>query len=182
MASSPVAGPADGQELPVKDVKDSSHDFEHSTLSMLIAAARRHVKHAVGTLGEPYGLNPYQYWMLWILRDQGPMSLSELAGRMWMDHPTTSRLVHALEAEGYVQVSPDPKHGRRISIGIPTAKIAKIDEICGRATEYRSRLEEGLSSGELDTLRSALCKVILNLEGLLQQWESDGTKGKRKKK
>lgn len=180
MASSPVAGRANGQEFPVKTVKESSHDFEHSTLSMLIAAARRHVKHAVGTLGEPYGLNPYQYWMLWILREQSPLSLSELADRMWMDHPTTSRLVHALEADGYLQVSPDPKHGRRISISIPAAKKPKIEEICGRASEYRSRFEEGLSSTELDTLRSALCKVILNLEGLLQQWESDGTKGKQK--
>jgi len=164
----------------VKDAKDPSYNFEHSTLSMLIAAARRHVKHAVGNLAEPYGLNPYQYWMLWILREQGPLSLSELAGRMWMDHPTTSRLVHALEAEGYVQVAPDPKHGRRISISIPSAKMAKIQEICGRATEYRTKFEEGLSPAELESLRSGLCKVITNLEGLLKQWETGGGKGKHK--
>lgn len=156
--------------------------FEHSTLSMLIAAARRHVKHAVGALGEPFGLNPYQYWMLWILREQGPVSLSELARLMWMDHPTTSRLVHAMEADGYLEVAPDPKHGRRIRIGIPAAKRAKVEEICARASEYRNRLEEGLSQEEQRLLRSGLCKVITNLEGLLEQWETDGTKGKRKKK
>ena len=156
--------------------------FEHSTLSMLIAAARRHVKHAVGALGEPYGLNPYQYWMLWLLREQGPLSLSELARLMWMDHPTTSRLVHALESDGYLEVSPDPKHGRRIRIGIPEAKRDHVEEICSRATEYRTRMEEGLSLDEQKVLRSSLCKVITNLEGLLKQWEADGTKGKRKKK
>jgi len=162
--------------------ESSSSTFEHSTLSMLIAAARRHVKHAVGALGEPYGLNPYQYWMLWILRDQGPLSLSELAGRMWMDHPTTSRLVHALEADGYVQVAPDPKHGRRICISIPPAKLSKIEEILSRAAEYRTKFEENLSTSELDSLRTGLCQVITNLEGLLKQWETDGTKGKRKPK
>jgi len=161
---------------------NSAANFEHSTLSMLIAAARRHVKHAIGTLGEPEGLNPYQYWMLWILREQGPLSLSELAGQMWMDHPTTSRLVHALETEGYLEVSPDPKHGRRIRIGIPAAKRAVVEEICGRATDYRARLEAGLSEEEGRMLRSGLCKVITNLEGLLKEWEEDGTKGKRKKK
>ena len=154
--------------------------FEHSTLSMLISAARRHVKHAVGALGEADGLNPYQFWMLWILREQGPMSLTEVARRMWMDHPTTSRLVHALETAGFLEVTPDPKHGRRIRIGIPVAKLTEVEAICVRAAEYSARMEEGLSPEEQAAMRTGLIKVITNLEGLLKHWENDGTKGKQK--
>lgn len=148
-------------------------DFTHSalpesSLSMLIAAARRHVKHAVGALVEPYGLNAYQCWMLLLLRDRGPMSLSELAGRMWMDHPTTSRLVHALEENGLLQIQPDPSHGRKVLIAIPPAKAPMVEEIHAKVLEYRSQLEKGLTAEEKTVLHSALAKVILNLSDLLQ--------------
>jgi DNA-binding MarR family transcriptional regulator len=153
--------------------------FENSTLSMLIAAARRNVKHAIGSLSEPYGLNPYQYWMLWILRE-GPHSLSELATKMWMDHPTTSRLVHALEEDGYISISPDPNHGRRISIKIKPEKADAVAEICASANAYRTKFEEGLSAEELQVLRTALSRVITNVEGFLKATPSKDPKAKRK--
>ncbi len=154
-------------------------DFAHSalpesSLSMLIAAARRQVKHAVASVVEPYGLNAYQCWMILLLRDRGPMSLSELAGRMWMDHPTTSRLVHALEAIGLLQVQPDPNHGRKVLIGLNPKKTLLMEEICGKVLEYRSCLEQGLSLEEKSVLHRALAKVILNLTDLLE----DGTERK----
>jgi DNA-binding MarR family transcriptional regulator len=149
-------------------------DFAHSalpesSLSMLISAARRHVKHAVGAFVEPYGLNPYQCWMVLLLRDRGPMSLSELAGRMWMDHPTTSRLVHALEESGLLVVHPDPTHGRKVLIAINPEKTCLADEIYAKAVAYRSKLEKGMSGEEKATLHSALGKVILNLSEYLDE-------------
>ena len=145
-----------------------------SSLSMLIAAARRHVKHAVATVVEPYGLNAYQCWMILLLRDRGPMSLSELAGRMWMDHPTTSRLVHALEEMGLLQIQPDPSHGRKVLIGVNPEKADLMEEIHAKVLTYRLRLEKGLSSEEKTVLHDALAKVILNLTDLLE--EEDGEK------
>ena len=149
-------------------------DLAHSalpeaSLSMLIAAARRHVKHAVGGIVDPYGLNAYQCWMILLLRARGPMSLSELAGRMWMDHPTTSRLVHALEEAGLLLVQPDPNHGRRVLIGINPERTSVIEEIHGKVVTYRNRLEHGLSAEEKAVLHDALAKVILNLEDFLNE-------------
>lgn len=162
-------------------------DYGHSalpesSLSMLIAAARRHVKHAVGSLVEPYGLNAYQCWMILLLRDRGPMSLSELAGRMWMDHPTTSRLVHALEESGLLQIHPDPTHGRKVLIGLAPDKAALVEEIHVRVLEYRSRLEKGLSSEEKSVLHSALVKVILNLGDLLGDGDGEKPQPSRRSK
>lgn len=162
-------------------------DFAHSalpesSLSMLIAAARRHVKHAVAAIVEPYGLNAYQCWMILLLRDRGPMSLSELAGRMWMDHPTTSRLVHALEEDGLLQIHPDPNHGRKVLIGVNPEKANLLDEIHAKVLEYRSRLEKGLSSEERAVLHDALAKVILNLGDLLDEGPAQKAGGNRKTK
>lgn len=157
-------------------------DFTHSalpesSLSMLIAAARRQVKHAVAAAVEPYGLNAYQCWMVVLLRDRGAMSLSELAGRMWMDHPTTSRLVHALEEMGLLQIHPDPTHGRKVLIDIHPGKREVADEIHGKVIDYRNLLERGLSPEEKGVLHAALGKVILNLEELLEKVGNAGFEG-----
>jgi DNA-binding MarR family transcriptional regulator len=149
-------------------------DFTHSalpeaSLSMLIAAARRHVKHAVGAIVEPYGLNAYQCWMILLLKDRGPMSLSELAGRMWMDHPTTSRLVHALEESGLLKVQPDPNHGRKVLIGINLEKLDLVEEIFTQVLAYRDRMEAGLTADERTALHSGLEKIILNLGDILEE-------------
>lgn len=146
----------------------SATALPESSLSMLIAAARRHVKHAVGAIVEPYGLNAYQCWILMLLRQRGPMSLSELAGRMWMDHPTTSRLVHAMQENGVIQVQPDPTHGRKVLIGLNPDKVGVVEDIYGKVSTYRSRLEHGLSEEEKSVLHTALEKVILNLSDLLE--------------
>lgn len=142
-----------------------------SSLSMLIAAARRHVKHAVSGLVEGYGINAYQCWMVLLLRERGPMSLSELAGRMWMDHPTTSRLVHALEGLGLLQVQPDPSHGRKVLISVHPDKLDVLDAIQAKVAIYRSHMENGLSPEERDILHHALAKVIMNLSVLLDEEE-----------
>lgn len=151
-------------------MKDEFHHtaLPESSLSMLIAAARRHVKHAVSAIVEPYGLNAYQCWMILLLKDRGPMSLSELAGRMWMDHPTSSRLVHALQEDGLLLIQPDPAHGRRVLIAINPERVDMIEEIHAKVATYRSRLERGLSSEEKATLHTALAKVILNLSDMLE--------------
>jgi DNA-binding MarR family transcriptional regulator len=140
-----------------------------ASLSMLIAAARRHVKHAVASIVEPYGLNAYQCWMILLLKNRGPMSLSELAGRMWMDHPTTSRLVHALEEIGLLRVQPDPNHGRKVLIAVNLEQGGILDEIHAKVLVYRSHMEKGLSSDEKVVLHKALSKVILNLSELLEE-------------
>jgi DNA-binding MarR family transcriptional regulator len=146
-----------------------------SSLTMLIAAARRQMKHAVEVLMEPYGLHPYHCWMILLLRHRGAMSLSELAGRMWMDHPTTSRLVHALEEANLLQIQPDPTHGRKVQIAIHPDKLALADEIHARVVEYRHRLEKNMSTEETAILHSALAKLIVNLTELLQESEQGKT-------
>jgi len=142
-----------------------------SSLSMLIAAARRHVKHAVSIVVEPYGINAYQCWMVLLLKERGPMSLSELAGRMWMDHPTTSRLVHALEGIGLLQVQPDPSHGRKVLISVHPGKTEAVEDIQARVAVYRARMESGLGSDEKEVLHRALARMIMNLRSLLDEEE-----------
>jgi len=149
-------------------MKDSTSfpGFEHSSLSMLVAAARRSVKHAVAPLLDPLDLTPHQAWMVLLLRETGPLSLTELALRMWLDHPTTSRLVHSLEARHILEVKPDPNHGRRIKIGISDEGAGFTETLFMGSETFRERMEHGLSDSEKVNFRLILGKILHNLEGL----------------
>ena len=150
---------------PMKD-SNSIPGFEHSNLSMLVAAARRSLKHAVAPLLDPLDLTPHQAWMILLLRETGPLSLTELALRMWLDHPTTSRLVHSLEARNILEVKPDPSHGRRIKIGICDEGAGFTETLYMASETFRERMEFGLSPAEKDSFRLILRKILHNLDGM----------------
>ncbi len=140
--------------------------FDHSSLAMLVAAGRRSIKHAVAPLLEPLDLTPHQAWMILLVRETGPLSLTELAHRMWLDHPTTSRLVHSLEERQILHVGPDPNHGRRIRIGIAAEGAAFAETLFMASETFRERLEHGLDEAEKDTFRRVLWRLLQNLEGM----------------
>lgn len=146
-------------------MKDSTElpGFEHSDLSMLIAAARRSIKHAVAPLLDPLDLTPHQAWMVLLVRESGQLSLTQLAHQMWLDHPTTSRLVHSLEERKVFQIKQDPTHGRRIRIGICDEGAAFAETLFMAAETFREQMECGLSGEEKDAFRLILRKLLQNL-------------------
>ena len=150
---------------PMRD-SEALPGFEHSELSMLVAAARRSIKHAIAPLLDPLDLTPHQIWMLLLIRKTGPLSLTELARRMWLDHPTTSRLVHSLELRRILEIKQDPSHGRRIRIGLCDDGAAFVEPLFMAAENFRERMERGLGEGEKDLFRQVLGKILLNLEDM----------------
>ncbi len=146
-------------------MKDTPHlpGFDHSNLSMLVAAARRSVKHAVAPLLEPLDLTPLQAWMILLIRESGTVSLTELASQMWLDHPTTSRLVHSLEERGILSIQQDPNHGRRIQISICQEGAAFVETLFMASETFRERMEQGLDPEEKDIFRRVIHKFLVNL-------------------
>ncbi len=137
--------------------------FDHSSLSMLVAAARRSIKHAVSPLLEPLDLTPHQAWMILLLRETGPLSLTDLASRMWLDHPTASRLVHSLEERRLLAINQDPDHGRRIRIGICEEGAAFVETLFMASETFRERMECGLSGEDKDAFRRMLGQMLHNI-------------------
>lgn len=140
--------------------------FPVSATSMLIAAARRHLKQVISGLVELLGLTPHQFWALLLLREIGPQTLTDLASHMWLDHPTTSRLVHALQDLGYLSIQPHPQQGRRVLIQILPERQAEVDRLAEQAEVFRSELEAGVTPEEKAAFREMMRKLLLNLEGL----------------
>jgi DNA-binding MarR family transcriptional regulator len=136
-------------------------------LGLLAAALRRRLKQVVWARLAPFGLSPQQFWVLLVLRDQGPHSLHTLAQQVWMDDPTASRVVKTLTQRGWLTSRSDPAHGRRLLIDLAPSALPRVAELQALANELRESMATGLSAEEQAAVRHGLTTMISNLDGLL---------------
>src|SRR5262249_34513675 len=90
-------------------------------IGLLIAAARRRIKQAVGELVRRYRLPAQQFWVLVAVRESGGLSLRELAKRLRMDEPTASRVVSALTERKLMRADAHPADRRRWCLHLGSA-------------------------------------------------------------
>ena len=144
---------------------DSSEaGFTHSTIGNLIVAARRSIRQLIAAKVVPLDITPHHYWMLMILYKGAPMSLGELARAMWMDAPTVSRMVQEMGSRGYLTVSSDPAHGRRICIRLTDEGVALCEKLVRIGGDFQENSQKGMTSEEVAALNEGLCKYIHNLD------------------
>jgi DNA-binding MarR family transcriptional regulator len=138
-----------------------------SNIGMLIVAARRSIRQLVASRIVHLDLTPHHFWMLLVIQRAAPLSLGELAKAMWMDNPTVSRMVQQMTQRGYLQVGPDPNHGRRIRIRLTPEGALLCEELSGIARGLEERSEKALSGEETTNLRELLSRVMRNLDQML---------------
>ncbi len=68
-----------------------------------------------------YDLSVTQSEALSELVHHGPVTLNDLAGRLYLDKSTASRVVGTLERKGYASRAPHPSDGRAIQLGATSA-------------------------------------------------------------
>ncbi len=82
---------------------------------------------------------------------RGPSGLNELAGELYLDKSTASRVVTTLERKGYVTRSPHPDDRRAIVLSVTAAGRRLHDRIrrdlVGEATELLKDFEPGVRQG-----------------------------------
>lgn len=133
---------------------------------ILISRFRRQLKQAVIKRVRPLGLSPQQFWILHAIYEQEGSALHELAERLGMDAPTTSRVVTALVAGKLVRTDEDPRDRRRARLWLTAKGRALAQKLSGFALEVRGAAESGLTASERDALRTLLTKAICNLKKL----------------
>ena len=136
------------------------------TIGHLIGAARRRIKQALWAQLQPLELTPQQFWVLLVVDEAGSLSLHELAQLVWMDDPTASRIVKAMEIRGFLGTSPDPNHGRRRLIRIGPEGTRLMPSLRALGLAFRKQIEHGVSPQAEARLRMALERVITNMKEL----------------
>ncbi len=110
------------------------------------------------------GVSVAQHVALAQLIASGPLSQSELVGRLSITRATGVRLVDRMERDGLVVRKPDAKDGR-IKLVVPTKRAVHFWE--GIATTGLAVLEQaydGISPSEIETVIKVLGKVRENLK------------------
>jgi DNA-binding MarR family transcriptional regulator len=135
-------------------------------IGLLIAAARRRIKQAVGSRVRRYDLTTQQFWALVAIYEHPGFSLGELAAQIRMDTPTASRMVFALMNRNLVEVRDDAADRRRARLHLKPAGAALAKDLHGLATATRATVVHGLSTTEQMALRISLRKIIANMDRL----------------
>jgi DNA-binding MarR family transcriptional regulator len=136
-------------------------------VSLLIGAARRRMKRAVTERVREHGLNSLQFWVLVNVDEADGASLSEVAARLRMDVPTTSRTVTQLLKRKLVKSEGDEGDRRRLRLRLAPAGKERIEPLRVLAAELRGATVHGLSKDEEESLRLLLRKIIANLDKLV---------------
>ena len=134
--------------------------------SLLIAAIRRRIKQVIGAQVRELGLTPAQFWVLNRIFEREGMSLRELAGSLYMDTPTASRVVSALARMKLARAEADPEDRRRSRIVATARGRVLAAKLHGLALETRAAVEAPLSAPEREQLRALLTKALNHVRTL----------------
>jgi DNA-binding MarR family transcriptional regulator len=103
----------------------------------LVGRLHRLLRRHLEELLLPLGITVQQYTMLAVLDSRGQLSNAQLAERAFVTPQTANEIVKAMEANGWVERTPDPNHGRIIQI-----KLAKKGrDALARAHTATAKLE-----------------------------------------
>lgn len=87
-----------------------------------------------------HDLSVTQCHALSVIADSGPLSMNELAGRLFLDKSTTSRVVDALERKSFARREANPDDRRALRLSMTTEGIELLGCIRGDIIQDEKRL------------------------------------------
>lgn len=130
----------------------------------LIAAARRRIKQRALVVLKPLGVSPQQCGILLVIAEDEGLCLHDVAERMFLDDPTTGRVVQRLAGKRLVVAVDDPSDRRRFRLHLTPGGKRLTKKLQSAISEVRETVEQGLSAAEKSALLKTLRKVIDNLD------------------
>jgi DNA-binding MarR family transcriptional regulator len=106
-----------------------------------------------------HGISVTQCYALEALVLRKTLTLNELAGLLWLDKSTASRVVDGLEAAGHVRRTPHPEDGRSILLE-PTARGTALHD---RIVRDRIEEEKALLRDFDPEVRQATTRLVARL-------------------
>jgi DNA-binding MarR family transcriptional regulator len=126
-----------------------------------------HLLRRIRTADASLGVTPARLSALSVIVFGGPLSMTDLASAEQVAPPTMSKLVAALEHDGFVRREPDPRDGRAVRL-IATRSGQRL-------MQRGRRLRIGRLTAELGTLSPADQAVLQRAAHILRALESAPT-------
>jgi DNA-binding MarR family transcriptional regulator len=106
------------------------------------------------------GARAYHFRLLATLVEFGPASQAALGRRSSIDRSDVVAALNELEADGYVQRSPDPEDGRRNVITITTAGKRQYKRLTNLVAKAQEEIFAPLSATDRTRLTTILGKLL----------------------
>ena len=133
-------------------------------LLALFTQAAKLLREAADEAMSRHGVRVGQHIVLSVLWDQDGLTPGEIARRLGAATPTIVNTATRMEEAGLVVRRPDPADARLVRLYLtPRARAAREPVRAARAALER-RATATLTAAELDQLRSALTKIIAQLQ------------------
>jgi DNA-binding MarR family transcriptional regulator len=114
-----------------------------------------------------YGGTPvdrFTYPVMALLDGHGPLGLTELARRLGLSKPTTSRHVARLGADGLVRTRPDSRDVRAMVVALTPAGEEVVAHLRAARHARLAAVLGGWSDGDRDTLGALLARLNVDLD------------------
>jgi DNA-binding MarR family transcriptional regulator len=111
---------------------------------------------AMDTVLRPFDLGSTQYYVLYVLADEGPTAQRDLGRRLQIERTTLSGIVSTLVRKGLIEQSPNLEDQRQRSLGLTAAGTA----LWGEIPDPRSVIRE-LAFGRADPEDLANARRVL---------------------
>jgi len=103
-----------------------------------------------------------------ILTAPEPRPQVDVAKRLRIEGPTLTRMLDALEKDRLVERLPDPSDRRTKQLRLTESGEETLEEIFAIADGLRTRLFEGFSEAEVDTINAFLTRLLERLDSGLK--------------
>lgn len=133
-----------------------SKETLHEELARLIHDMGARSRATMTEIVSELDLSPPQAWALRSLEE--PLTMGELAHRLFYDASYVTALADALEERGLAERRPDPSD-RRVKQLVLTDRGREVNEEIARRMRRRHPLFENLSTRDLEALRDILRRV-----------------------
>lgn len=129
---------------------------DRDDLALDLHAVALHLVRRVRAVDADLGLSGPRLSVLSVLVFGGSRSLTALAEAEQVSAPSMTRLVQALEADGFIRRAPDPDDGRAVVLSATAKAVRLLHRGRARRIEALTAELDGLSPAEATTLRRAV--------------------------
>lgn len=135
--------------------------LEQSTGFLVVRTART-MKKALDSRLSALGSTASQHTVLSTLAENGPLSLTDIGKRIFLDKPAITGLADRLENDALVERQRSADDRRVIKLHITTKGRELLEKMDMIAREVDDRLVESLTLGELNQYRNLTVKLWHN--------------------
>ncbi len=141
---------------------------QETPIGFLLSRAHRRKGLLYRALLTPSKLTPRKFGILSRLIEDGSLSLSDLANKLFVDQTALSRTLRAMERDGLLQRVRDLRD-RRVCQFSPTDKGAELHRrLYAAVRHFNDSILADFTPEEVESLRHLLDKMIINLSAMAE--------------